>query len=86
MKWKISEEMLHRLIGQQRVIFEKALSYLKPTGRIVYATCSLLSEENQNQLAHFLKTYPLELDRETFQSLPEEGGMDGFFGAVLRFR
>ncbi len=85
MKWKFSEEMLKRLIGQQRVIFERALSYLKPTGRIVYATCSLLAEENQEQLDHFLKTYPLVLEKPPFQSLPEEGGMDGFFGAVLKF-
>lgn len=86
MKWKFSEDMLKRLVGQQRVIFEKALSFLKPTGRIVYATCSLLAEENQNQLAHFLKTYPLVLENEPFQSLPEEGGMDGFFGAVFKLQ
>lgn len=84
MKWKFSEEMLARLIGQQRVIFEKALSFLKPHGgRIVYGTCSLLQEENQEQIKHFMKTYGLHLEGEIFQSLPAEGGMDGFFGAVL---
>jgi 16S rRNA (cytosine967-C5)-methyltransferase len=76
--------MLTRLIGQQRVIFEKALSFLKPAGRIVYATCSLLKEENQDQLNHFLKTYPLAIDKDPFQSLPVEDGMDGFFGVVLK--
>ncbi len=84
MKWKFSLEMLERLISQQRVIFEKALSFLKPNGRIVYATCSLLKEENQMQIDHFLRTYSLELVGKPFQTLPSTGGMDGFFGAVLR--
>lgn len=83
MKWKFDGEMVNRLIGQQRMIFEKALSFLKPDGHIVYATCSLLKEENQLQLEHYLKTYSLELKGEPFQTLPAKGEMDGFFGAVL---
>lgn len=84
MKWKFDEATLTRLLGQQRNIFEKALSYMKPEGRIVYATCSILEQENQQQIDHFLKTYGLEVEGEIFQSLPSVGGMDGFFGAVLK--
>lgn len=84
MKWKFTDEMLIRLVGQQRHIFEKALSYLRPDGRIVYGTCSILKEENQEQIAHFMKTYGLKLEGEVFQTLPSHQGMDGFFGAVLR--
>jgi 16S rRNA (cytosine967-C5)-methyltransferase len=84
MKWNFTEEMLTRLVGQQRMIFEKALSFLKPGGHIVYATCSILNDENQDQLAHFLKTYDLQLVQDPFNSLPVDGGMDGFFGAVLK--
>ena len=58
--------MLTRLIGQQRMIFEKALSFLHPEGRIVYATCSILKEENQEQVEHFLSTYSLTDRRRTF--------------------
>ena len=65
------------------MIFEKALSFLKPDGHIVYATGSLLNEENQLQLEHFLSTYSLELKGKPFQTLPAKGEMDGFFGAVL---
>ncbi len=86
MKWKYSDEMLHRLIGEQRAIFEQALSYMSPDGRIVYATCSLLAEENQQQIEHFCTTYHLEVEGEPFQSLPTPGGMDGFFGVVLKFK
>ncbi|MBS4167463.1 RsmB/NOP family class I SAM-dependent RNA methyltransferase [Parachlamydia sp. AcF125] len=84
MKWKFSEEMLDRLVGQQRIIFEKALSFVKPDGHIVYATCSLLNEENQEQIDHFIKTYDLEIVGNIFQSVPQQGEMDGFFAAVLR--
>jgi 16S rRNA C967 or C1407 C5-methylase (RsmB/RsmF family) len=84
MKWKFDEETLTRLCSTQRVIFEKALSYMHPKGRIVYATCSLLKKENQIQLEHFIKTYQLCLDHEPFQSLPNYGEMDGFFGVVLK--
>lgn len=83
MKWKYSDEMLMRLVGQQRMIFEKALSYLSPKGRIVYATCSLLREENQEQTEHFIKTYGLQVEGDPFFSLPSDGGMDGFYGVVL---
>jgi 16S rRNA C967 or C1407 C5-methylase (RsmB/RsmF family) len=84
MKWKLQPEDVERLVGQQRVIFEKALSYLAPEGRIVYATCSILPEENRQQVEHFMRVYGLMLEDEPFYSLPERGGMDGFFGAVLK--
>lgn len=85
MKWRLEPETITRLAGQQRRIFEKALSFVKPGGKIVYATCSLLSEENERQVEHFLKTYPVVLEKPPFISLPTEGGMDGFFGAQFRF-
>lgn len=84
MKWKFEDETLRRLIGQQRTIFEKALSFLKPGGSIVYGTCSILDEENEEQVKHFLKTYPLQLVGDCFKTLPVKGGMDGFFGCVFR--
>ncbi len=83
MKWNFTEETLARLVGQQRAIFEKALSFVKPGGHIAYATCSVLPEENEQQVEHFIKTYGLILKGKPFRSLPLPGGMDGFFGAVL---
>lgn len=83
MKWKFTEDTLPRLVGQQRMIFEKALSFLKPGGHIVYGTCSILREENEEQVEHFIKTYGLKIVGKPFQCLPSEGSMDGFFGAVF---
>lgn len=84
MKWGYDHDLLLRLVGQQRQIFEKALSFLAPSGKIVYATCSVLKEENEQQLEHFLHTYQLKLVLDPFVALPVKGGMDGFFGAVMQ--
>lgn len=85
MKWKFTQQMVERILGQQRTIFEKALSFMKPEGRIVYGTCSILPQENENQLHHFIKTYNLKVEGSIFQSFPSLEGMDGFFGVVLKF-
>ncbi len=84
MKWKFTEEMLKRLIEEQRKIFAEALSYLHPKGHIIYATCSLLPEENQEQISYFKETFSLEEVSPPFQSLPEPGAMDGLFASVLK--
>lgn len=83
MKWKYESAMLQRLVGQQRQIFERALSFLKPGGKIVYGTCSILNEENRGQIDHFMKAYDLQLVGDPFECIPTPGGPDGFFGAVL---
>jgi 16S rRNA C967 or C1407 C5-methylase (RsmB/RsmF family) len=84
MKWRFNSAALERLLLEQRTIFEEALSYLNPEGKIVYATCSLLTQENEQQIDYFQKQFRVELVTPPFHSLPEVGGMDGFFAAVLK--
>lgn len=84
MKWRYDDVLLSRLVSQQRVIFEKALSFLKPNGQIIFATCSVLKQENEEQMEHFMKTYDLETVKAPFKSLPRMNGMDGFFGVVFK--
>ncbi|NGX55460.1 MAG: hypothetical protein KR126chlam2_01095, partial [Chlamydiae bacterium] len=83
MKWKFDDDLVKKLVGEQRVIFERALSFVKPGGKITFATCSILREENEEQLAHFLKVYDLKMVGDPFVSLPSFGGMDGFFAVTL---
>jgi 16S rRNA C967 or C1407 C5-methylase (RsmB/RsmF family) len=85
-KWKIDGAMIDRLILQQREIVQEALEHLKPGGHFVYATCSILPEENEQQVEYFLKTHPLERIEEPLSLLPQEGGHDGFFAAVFKKR
>lgn len=81
---RIDERFVQELTSMQRCIFEKALSFLAPKGHIVYATCSLFAEENEYQIEHFLKTYPLELVGPMHHIMPTPDGGDGFFAAVLQ--
>ena len=83
-KWKIDAPMIERLVLQQREIFKEALEFLHPKGNLVYATCSILPEENEKQVEYFLATYPIELVEPPLSLLPQSKGMDGFFGAVFR--
>ena len=83
-KWKIDAPMIERLIERQREIFEGAFAYVKPGGRLIYATCSLLAEENKLQVDYFLENDRAALEKEPLSLFPEEGGMDGFFAAVFR--
>lgn len=83
LKWKFSPETLARLIQEQREIFSQALSFLSPNGKIVYATCSILPQENEMQVEFFKEAFGLDCLEPPFKSLPHKGGMDGFFGAIL---
>ncbi len=85
LKWKFTLEMLDRLILEQRQIFADALSYLAPHGTIIYATCSLLHQENEKQIAFFEEAHGLK-SQKIFRSIPQSGGMDGFFAATLKLK
>ncbi len=84
MKWKFELEMIPRLASEQREIFKKALEFLKDDGKIVYATCSVFPEENQDQIRYFQETFNLSLAGDLFFTFPQSKGMDGFFGAILK--
>ncbi|HSX03130.1 MAG TPA: RsmB/NOP family class I SAM-dependent RNA methyltransferase [Rhabdochlamydiaceae bacterium] len=83
LKWKFDPAALPNLIQDQKKIFKEAVEYLSPKGRIVYATCSILPDENEKQIHYFQEKFGLRLVGTPFQSFPSRGGMDGFFGAVL---
>jgi 16S rRNA C967 or C1407 C5-methylase (RsmB/RsmF family) len=83
MKWKFEESTLNRLIDEQRSIFREALNFVKPKGKIVYATCSVLPMENEWQAEFFEQNFGLKRLEPSFSSSPKKGGMDGFFGVVF---
>ncbi|MBB3064637.1 RsmB/NOP family class I SAM-dependent RNA methyltransferase [Limibacillus halophilus] len=57
-RWRLGEEELRRLVGLQAEILESAQRLVKPGGRLIYATCSLLAEENGRQVEAFLASHP----------------------------
>jgi 16S rRNA (cytosine967-C5)-methyltransferase len=89
------ESDLAALTALQARLLDALWSALAPGGTLLYATCSILSEENAGQVRAFLARHadaslqPLDarFGRDTgagSQRLPGEGGMDGFFCARLK--
>ncbi|MFY8106648.1 MAG: RsmB/NOP family class I SAM-dependent RNA methyltransferase, partial [Elstera sp.] len=58
MKWRIGPADVAELTVKQRDILDAAAKLVKPGGRLIYATCSLLPEENEGSVAAFLETHP----------------------------
>ncbi len=57
-KWRLTEKQLNQRLSDQRQVLEKGFELAKPGGRIVYITCSLLPQENGDQVQAFLKRHP----------------------------
>lgn len=84
LKWKFSLEKLEETLQVQENILNEALEMVKPTGKIVYVTCSLLQDENLNQVMKFCKKFGLKIENEKiFQTVPKSKQMDGFFSVTL---
>ena len=58
LKWRFNEAELARVNDVQRSVLKAAARLLKPGGRLVYATCSLLEQENQHVVDAFLAEHP----------------------------
>ena len=98
-KWNLQEEDLQNLVKLQNDILESAARLLKPGGKLFYATCSMLEDENEQQIELFLsenkefsagkidmfdaKDERYQLRNHQLRTFPAKSGMDGFFVAVL---
>jgi 16S rRNA (cytosine967-C5)-methyltransferase len=83
-KWKLSEAEIDRLIVQQQDIMVRYSAMVKPGGKMVYATCSILPSENEEQVRKFLETHGAEWAlEEELKVNPAETGHDGFYAARL---
>lgn len=92
-KIRIQEQDVLDLVNVQREILEEASKLVKVGGVLVYATCSIFKDEDENQIINFLsnhKNYKLEKisfpngeEAEFFCSSPYKYNIDGFFCARL---
>jgi 16S rRNA (cytosine967-C5)-methyltransferase len=99
LKWRQSPQSVAEMHLKQGSILQAAAALVKPGGRLVYATCSLLREENEDIVDAFMAAHPeftgahcgeilrqqgVRLDvDERLRLWPHRHGTDGFFGAVL---
>ena len=84
-KWKLQPEFIDNIKNTQREVLENYSKMVKPGGKLVYATCSVLPSENEEQIKHFLTT---EIGKEfTFvkdnKVLASDSGFDGFYMALM---
>ncbi len=84
-KWRLSETEVARLVTLQARILNAHSATVRPGGTLVYATCSILPEENERQVAAFLaaKGAAWALEEERWLR-PDLEGWDGFYMARLR--
>jgi 16S rRNA (cytosine967-C5)-methyltransferase len=98
-KWRTTEKDLRNFASAQKVILQNASLAVKKGGRLIYCTCSLLPQENENIIDDFLalnKNFslcpppatinPRLLDKRGFyHTYPHKHNTDGFFGAILKY-
>ncbi len=99
LKWKRGEKDIRRLSELQLSILNHLAVYVKEGGVLVYSTCTVFHEENEDVVERFLNEHPeFELDRMEkvlpeklhlfirngyFKTSPPQNEMDGFFAARL---
>jgi 16S rRNA (cytosine967-C5)-methyltransferase len=99
MKWRQTPESVAELTAKQTSILAGAARLVKPGGRLVYATCSLLDEENEAIVSEFVASHAdfnlvpmkdvlseqkISLEMQDYLKLvPDLHQTDGFFAAVL---
>ncbi len=100
LKYRQSPETVAKLLAQQHGILDAAAALVKEQGRLVYATCSILPEENERQVERFLAEHPefepvdcaallaaakVDLDTGVYLRLDTAAHQtDGFFAAVMQ--
>ena len=98
-RWLRRTRSVTDLLPVQADVLRRAARLVRPGGVLVYATCSVLLEENDEQVAAFLASeegeeftlsppvnFHVPLDGAYLRLTPARHGCDGFFGAVLRRR
>ncbi|MEQ8434980.1 MAG: RsmB/NOP family class I SAM-dependent RNA methyltransferase [Oceanicaulis sp.] len=70
-KWRLKPEALKRRLAEQDEVLAKAQAYVKPGGRLVYVTCSILPDENEERVTAFLS------DRSDFTPVPASDAIAG---------
>jgi len=97
-KWRVTESLVRHYAEKQCAILSSNAQFVKPGGRLVYATCSLFRKENDDVVRTFLSNHShfavrppvailesigLSKDGEFVKLYPHRHGTDGFFIAVM---
>ena len=82
-RWRFDPDRLHKTLSLQRALLDRTARLLAPGGRIVYSTCSLEPEENQDQVEQWLEANPEFRLAESATLFPPDTQTDGAYAAAI---
>ena len=82
-RWRFDPDRLGKTAALQRALLNRMAALLTPGGRMVYSTCSLEPEENEEQIAQWLQEHPEFTQRESRSCFPPESQTDGAFAVAI---
>ncbi len=83
-RWRIDPERISKIAELQYEILTACSKLLKEKGRLVYSTCSLEAEENEDLVARWVSEHPGFRMVKTSKCFPPESETDGAFAALIR--
>ncbi|HET7114099.1 MAG TPA: methyltransferase domain-containing protein, partial [Pyrinomonadaceae bacterium] len=85
-RWRLTNEDIPNFGAAQKQFLRNAAEVVKAGGRLVYSTCSVELEENEEVVEDFLQTHPEFTQLRMVRTWPHREGSDGFYMAVLEHR
>jgi 16S rRNA (cytosine967-C5)-methyltransferase len=83
-RWRIDAQRIGKITKLQYDLLTACAGLLKEKGRLVYSTCSLEAEENEDLVARWVREHPEFRMVKTGKCVPPESGTDGAFAALIR--
>jgi 16S rRNA (cytosine967-C5)-methyltransferase len=80
----VKPAQLEKRVQDQREILQAASTYVKPGGRLLYATCSFLMEEDEDRVAEFLASAPHFVERDVAEAAIASGALTAHGAEIVR--
>ncbi len=84
LRYRITQDSINGIVDTQKAILEACSQYVKPGGKLVYATCTISKRENEQQVGAFLEKHKAFTLLSEKQYLPFRDGIDGFYHATMK--
>jgi 16S rRNA (cytosine967-C5)-methyltransferase len=83
-RWRLANNDIPNFAASQKQFLRNAAAVVKPGGRLVYSTCSVEGEENEEVVDDFLNAHAEFTQLKTVRTWPHHEGSDGFFMSLLQ--